>query len=511
MDYHYYDEEEDFPEDDDPEGEDAGDDEDFYMQDDEEEEYGGEMVRDYLWRPEGIRNSLEDCVLPSLLQVIGYVAPMVLLCLVCRLLCFCYAKRERLSGVGEKEAHTRRTAPLHGIHLICGLLLLHLATGGHRVVLIVFLSIVGYLLLQLTRSGGRGPGVLALLTIGSQFVYELCIWRQRTDWPQLRGIQMVVNMKLISLGFDQQRVPGPLAFFGYIYSPATCCLGPWISYAGYLEGLVPRTRWTVSLARMVPNLLLCLAAISLSNCIAPQLGELLGGRQWQWVLMYFDAMSVRSSHYFVSFIAQALLVAVDQRLEGPPTLLGPCVSRPWRIEWPRSISSLVRSWNIPMHEWLKRYIYGPAKGPAGGSSTSGRRILAAFCTYLVSSLLHGMDMRIYLVLISLALFGESESLLRRHVARLMDACVSAGRCPGADRCRYGRCPAKVPWTSATYWLVRLANFGFTALTIMHLAYLGVALLGESLEEGLVLAHWQATGYLSHYIGLATLVLYLFIS
>ncbi|KAH8288168.1 hypothetical protein KR054_006553 [Drosophila jambulina] len=521
MDYQYYDEESDYIDVDEEElaaaaaggldygygkrqDEDAdADEDDYYLGGGEE---GGLIER--------LPQILETCVAPSLLQVLQYVAPMLLLCVVCRLLCLLYARRGGPSS-------SLRPAPLHLIHLGCGLTLLHLSVGP-RLWLLLLLAVVGYLLLQLLRLGRRGAQALALVTIGSQFLYELLIWRQRSDWPQLRGIQMVVNMKLISLGFDLScgqlaGIPNPLAYLGYIYSPATCALGPWVSFGSYSNCLVPRTSWLISLRRTVANAGLCLLTVTVSNCVAPVLSDLAG--TWHFLTMYTDALSVRSSHYFVGFIAQALLVVTDQRLDGAAReseLLGPMVAQPWRIEWPRSISALVRSWNIPMHEWLKRYIYTPCR--ATGRTSRTQTLLAIFCTYLVSSLLHGMDLRIYVVLISLAIFAAGESLLRRHLAGALDACLSANLCPGAERCRYSNCASKQQrsWNTLGGWLVRLANLGFTALAIFHLAYLGVVLLGDSLEtvqeeeEGF-LWHWRQAGYLSHYIGVGTIVLYLFIS
>nr|XP_016930776.1 protein-serine O-palmitoleoyltransferase porcupine [Drosophila suzukii] len=519
MDYQYYEEESDYIDLDEEEEEEETvggldyrfgkpeDEEDYYVGGDEEEE----EVHGYgiLGLSEQLLESLQSCLEPSLVQVLQYVAPMLLLCLVCRLLCLLYSQRKRLTSL----------APLHLFHFGCGLILLQFSLG-HRLLLLLLLAAMGYLLLQLLRLGRKGAQILAVLTVGSQFLYELLFWRRRSDWPQLRGIQMVVNMKLISLGFDltasgqlQARIPGPLAYLGYIYSPATCALGPWVSFGCYIDCLVPRNGWLVSLRRLVPNALLCVLTVTVSNCVAPALSDFFGDSS-HFLVMYWDALSVRTSHYFVGIMAQALLVASDQRLDGAvkeSELLGPLVSQPWLIEWPRSISSLVRSWNIPMHEWLKRYIYTPCKV----EGSRGRTLLAVLSTYLVSSLLHGMDLRIYVVLLSLAVFAEGESLLRRQLAGVLDACISANLCPGKERCRYGHCPSKRRWSSVSFWLVRATNLAFTALAIFHLAYLGVVLLGDALEIGdeneSFLWHWQQEGYLSHYIGAATFVLYLFIS
>ncbi|KAH8408913.1 hypothetical protein KR009_003745 [Drosophila setifemur] len=545
MDYQYFDEESDYI---DVDGEGDEDDDELepangldyrfmhQSQGEDEDYYGGagelEAEEDGIGLPESFLQSLQSCVEPSILQVVQYVAPMLLLCLGCRLLCYLYARKFRLlpsggagmgggGGLAFNDLRSPRLAPLHMIHLACGLTLLHFSLD-HRLWLILLLSVVGYLQLQLLHLGRRGAYILAFLTIGSQFLYELLIWRKRSDWPQLRGIQMVVNMKLISIGFDVTGgqlpggMPSPLSYLGYIFSPATCSLGPWISFGSYLDCLVPRTKWLTSLRRLVPNVLLCLVAVTVSNCISPIASELFNGSS-HFLVMYFEALSVRSSHYFVSFIAQALLVASDQRLDRgnrESNLLGPQVTQPGRIEFPRSISSLVRSWNIPMHEWLKRYIYAPCR--MGGNSSKWRTIVVVLCTYVVSSLMHGMDLRIYLVLISLALFAEGESLLRRHLSGMLDACISANRCRGKERgCKYTICPTKMSWQSPLYWLVRLGNLAFTALAIFHLAYLGVVLIGDTLDTvgdtESFLEHWKQAGYLSHYIGVGTFVLYLFIS
>jgi len=244
MDYQYYEEESDYIDLDEEEEEEETvggldyrfgkpeDEEDYYVGGDEEEE----EVHGYgiLGLSEQLLESLQSCLEPSLVQVLQYVAPMLLLCLVCRLLCLLYSQRKRLTSL----------APLHLFHFGCGLILLQFSLG-HRLLLLLLLAAMGYLLLQLLRLGRKGAQILAVLTVGSQFLYELLFWRRRSDWPQLRGIQMVVNMKLISLGFDltasgqlQARIPGPLAYLGYIYSPATCALGPWVSFGCYIDCLV---------------------------------------------------------------------------------------------------------------------------------------------------------------------------------------------------------------------------------------------------------------------------------
>jgi len=68
---------------------------------------------------------------------------------------------------------------------------------------------------------------------------------------------------------------------------------------------------------------------------------------FRWLIAYRDALSFRTSHYFVSYIASALLI-----LGGFP-LSSSTIVKPLYIEFPRSLVQVVIFWNIPMHYWLK--------------------------------------------------------------------------------------------------------------------------------------------------------------
>lgn len=72
---------------------------------------------------------------------------------------------------------------------------------------------------------------------------------------------------------------------------------------------------------------------------------------FRWLIAYRDALSFRSSHYFVSYLASTLLV-----LAGFPFPLSTMV-KPLYIELPRSLVQVVIHWNIPMHYWLKTCMY----------------------------------------------------------------------------------------------------------------------------------------------------------
>lgn len=71
---------------------------------------------------------------------------------------------------------------------------------------------------------------------------------------------------------------------------------------------------------------------------------------------YRDALTFRTSHYFISFMS-ATMVLIAGIEEAPnksaTTVLGFHITRPFDIEFPRSLVPVVVSWNIPMHLWLK--------------------------------------------------------------------------------------------------------------------------------------------------------------
>lgn len=83
----------------------------------------------------------------------------------------------------------------------------------------------------------------------------------------------------------------------------------------------------------------------------------------RWLPAYRDALSFRTSHYFITFLSQAVMTAAgftDYRFipkQNKDTLsykfLGPLFVNPYNIEIPRSLVTVVTNWNFPMHYWLK--------------------------------------------------------------------------------------------------------------------------------------------------------------
>lgn len=78
-----------------------------------------------------------------------------------------------------------------------------------------------------------------------------------------------------------------------------------------------------------------------------------------WTAAIRDAMSFRFSHYFVTFLGQALLLFNDQACSlresplGGSRIFGLRMVEPLAIELPRSLVRVVIVWNRSMHRWLK--------------------------------------------------------------------------------------------------------------------------------------------------------------
>ena len=77
----------------------------------------------------------------------------------------------------------------------------------------------------------------------------------------------------------------------------------------------------------------------------------------RWFSAYSAAASFRYSHYFISFLSEttAILSGIGYEIVPDGTISWSRfrVTYPLDVEVPRSLGSLVNSWNIPMHVFLK--------------------------------------------------------------------------------------------------------------------------------------------------------------
>uniref|UniRef100_A0A4X1VK83 Protein-serine O-palmitoleoyltransferase porcupine n=1 Tax=Sus scrofa TaxID=9823 RepID=A0A4X1VK83_PIG len=330
-------------------------------------------------RQEFFQQLLQGCLLPTAQQGLDQIWLLLAICLACRLLW-------RL-GLPSYLKHASTVAG--GFFSLYHFFQLHM-------VWVVLLSLLCYLVLFLCRHSSH-RGVFLSVTI---LIYLLMGEMHMVDtvtWHKMRGAQMIVAMKAVSLGFDLDRgevgaVPSPVEFMGYLYFVGTIVFGPWISFHSYLQAVQGRPlsrRWLQKVARSLALALLCLV---LSTCVGPYLfpyfipldGDRLlrKGTMVRWLRAYESAVSFHFSNYFVGFLSEATATLAGagfteekDHLEWDLT-----VSKPLNVELPRSMVEVVTSWNLPMSYWLNNYVFKNALRLGTFS--------AVLVTYAASALLH---------------------------------------------------------------------------------------------------------------------------
>uniref|UniRef100_A0A8C5QJB7 Protein-serine O-palmitoleoyltransferase porcupine n=1 Tax=Leptobrachium leishanense TaxID=445787 RepID=A0A8C5QJB7_9ANUR len=209
-------------------------------------------------RREFYEQLLNGCIIPTAQQGVEQIWVLLVLCLACRLL-------------------WRLALPCQLKHLLT-------IAGGFfclyhffqlQMIWVVLLSLLCYLVLFLCRHS-QHRGVLLSITI---LIYLLMGEMHMVDtisWHKMRGAQMIVAMKAVSLGFDVDRgavrsIPSPVAFMGYVYFVGTVIFGPWISFTSYLQAVKGQRlslRWSW---RVFRSLVLSLVCLLVSTCVSPYL------------------------------------------------------------------------------------------------------------------------------------------------------------------------------------------------------------------------------------------------
>ncbi|XP_055910341.1 protein-serine O-palmitoleoyltransferase porcupine [Eupeodes corollae] len=466
---------------------------DDYEEEDLYEDYDFDKRLLFPFSRQTLEETFKNCVLPSLSQIATYAGTLIGWNLLCR-----------LAWLMAKCAGIRPWVD-HLISFVTGCGVLYYTIGLDFLVVLLF-AMVSYVILSIleyrqSRSTGYVMGAICIVGL---FLYEL-LAENPTVWHKIRGVQMIATMKVVSLAFDldakkHARTPALFPFLGYMLCPANAVLGPWMAYDEYTVSL-DQSRiefrwflWTVS------NSLASLGFLLLSNCFVALICTDYASK---WIIAFRDALSFRCSHYFISFLSQATMAAAgvhtSQSFGDKSRIFGSLVTKPCSIEVPRSLTEVVRNWNIPMHRWLKTYVFRTIKN---------RSTLAAIiCTYVVSSLLHGLHFQIYAVLLSLGIFTFIEFQLRSKIASIFGACILP------NPCRQRACSHEHKWKS-TFSLVMNSVFGL--LTMMHLAYLGIMMEGTSspnaqanrfsIQAGF--NKWMSLDFLSHWIFACSYLFYL---
>ncbi|KAK7588211.1 hypothetical protein V9T40_005456 [Parthenolecanium corni] len=311
------------------------------------------------------------------------------------------------------------------------------------------------------------------------------------SWARVRNVQMLIVMKLISLisNLHDKRIqlPSFTEFFGYLFCVGNCIFGPWIDFSSYMDLFRPTRKLNVTVAvRLVTSVLKSLFFFSLSMCyiewIWPETNE-----KDPW-LMYFKALEFRTSHYFIMFMCESFSVAIGHdRLDD--SFNSKYMTKPSSIEFPRSLVEVVIFWNVPMHVWLKTYVFRPL-------SKYGR-FVAVIGTFFISSLLHGLNYQLSGILLSLAIYTYVEYVFRSKLSRKFDACLLSKSC-GMNCKTHRHTEKKIP--------VRLLNLGFSILALYHLSYLGFLIdlrNDQKLEFFESFKKWKDEAFSSHFVVLIT--------
>lgn len=422
----------------------------------------------------------KSCVGPTTTQTVDQIGPLLAMCLILRLVSL--LKLPRLL--------------IHFVSFVCGLAALFLFTKKNSVYPLA-MSALGYALL-FVRNGNRGM-VMAITSVTFIIMCELFIV-EAENWHQVRGSMMVLVMKLISLAFDLDKDvisrPNILEYFGYSLSVSSVIFGPFMTYTDYCQILVGKSMSFVWFLGVIRSCFLSYCCLIISACIAPWIFE---EDSFKWFMAYQAAMSFRFSHYFVSFLSEctSLLsgIGTEVNQEGKLiTIWSSDVARPQHIELPRSLVEVVVHWNIPMHLFLKNYVFKKAL-PIG-------RFIAVLFTFGLSSLLHGINFQLAAVLISIGTYAYIEHVFRQKLGRIFNACILARKCRPDCGHVYGE---------TNFWVVA-ANLGFSFLAVFHLAYLGIMFGSDSGEQergyGMkhTLSKWSHLDFASHWVALATFFL-----
>ncbi|XP_013183480.2 protein-serine O-palmitoleoyltransferase porcupine [Amyelois transitella] len=385
----------------------------------------------------------------------------------------------------------------HSLSLVIGSFLLYYSVGPAFIWIIgltsgSYLSIV---LLSFVTKKWRGI-TIGVLIISFLLSCEVYIVNPKM-WQQIRGVQMIAAMKIISVAIELdrdlfKRMMNPVEFGGYLLCPANCILGPWISFHCYSQHLDVKFMCRRWFKLIMYYLLMAMIFLVLSNCIVPWY---IDDDTSKWLVAYRDAQAFRMSHYFISSLSVVSMISAGFGLTND------ChselnITKPFFIELPRSLVQVVIYWNIPMHQWLKNYVFKTCQGYG--------QFTAILVTYAVSSLLHGLNFQFSAVLLSIGTFSYVEYNFRFKVASALEVCCLSNPC-------LKQCDHKYKKNSL---LAIIMNTAFSLITIIHLAYLGVMFEASFnvQESGYSYYHtiskWKNLNYFSHGLTAFMYVIYI---
>lgn len=273
----------------------------------------------------------ENCISPSLSQLINQLYWILLFCIAFRLL--------YLSKFFSSKT-------LHSLQICSSIFILYTYFHFQSIYLLTYI-LIGYLAFQLCLEKCRY--YLTHIIVYFSIIYVLAcefILIEQDKWhgkyhddsnrshcsyvSAIRGVQMCIMMKMISLAIDhryferisplttEQSIISPTAieFFSYILSIHNTIFGPWMNYRNYIryfhEDYPSKKIDFFELAKGVYYFLRVAFCLLISTCLTDWFLRQYffssdqddSSSQHGWRIAYFQALSYRFSHYCVCFIGE---------------------------------------------------------------------------------------------------------------------------------------------------------------------------------------------------------------
>ncbi|KFM71393.1 Protein-cysteine N-palmitoyltransferase porcupine, partial [Stegodyphus mimosarum] len=185
------------------------------------EDYGGiyPSIMDYT-----IQDLWHDCLLPTLSDGFNSSSKLLVCCMLLKLTL-------SLNFLPEYAFHI--TSSLTGLYCLYHFF-------ENEILYIILFAVVGYGILLLTNIILKQyQGIVCVFANYAFLIICELFFAEKTLWHRIRGSQMLLSMKLISLAFDTgsiaKTMPETFACFGYLFHPGTVIFGPWISYTTYIN------------------------------------------------------------------------------------------------------------------------------------------------------------------------------------------------------------------------------------------------------------------------------------
>ncbi|CAH8477555.1 unnamed protein product [Heterobilharzia americana] len=410
---------------------------------DYDEYFGGNMLS-----VKSLISEVLTCSIPVIEQAYWLLFLILSSCLLWH---FAYVILNKCFACNGKIYRTFVTIFLHILSICLGLTVLyHSAYELWWIIIGLTISLASVFILNVDsihyHSNGKYTNWESFITIGICSSVQLyCeLYMNPVQWHQIRGSVMIIIMKSISFSMEQNKFNDlinsepyillwtplyrGLVWLSYCLCPASLLFGPWFNPLMY-EQIIRNNcmNMKLSLKKIIISLFhvfrlygLSLACLVYSTCFTHTLLTRL--RSQPWLYAYFASQSFRFSHYFVCLSSESFMAALgycdkystkskekadtDEEESITEVYRPVVVTQPWFIEFPRSLVEVVIQWNIPMHNWLKQYIYKPLRAYG--------HIYAILGTYTVSSLLHGLNFQLSAVLFSIGIYAYIEYVFREN-------------------------------------------------------------------------------------------------